>query len=195
MSDLDQAVLENPQAEQEAAQQLRRERVQSQKRQQTKTFKKNLPGALRALPDSVAEIARQEAEKAINEAYKFAWQRAHEFVEALAFQFFFLGALLAGPAVAALLLVRFFVGNLFQGGFTIRFQGINVRAVPAMTTTEMVYRGGKDAFIILLSVIEWAIIIVIITAVLDPSYALQLGLQALNPSSSSSTSSVAAPVQ
>ncbi len=139
-----------------------------------------LPGPIRRfVPASVANVAADEVEKNILRLQRAGWQRAHEVVEGLAFAFFWLAALVMGPIALALYGIRFFVGNVFKGGFSIQIQGVSVRAVPSMEIVELVYRTARVLFITILSAVLWALLILIIYFITHPLEAVGTAFQSL----------------
>lgn len=112
----------------------------------------------------------------VKEARLFAWQRAHEIIEGLAFQFFFLGALLAAPLADGLFVIRYFGGNVFNGGSDQGEEASSIWNIPSISNTELIYRGWKLILINLLSGLEWLILILIVKLVTDPKFATSIGI-------------------
>ncbi len=125
-----------------------------------------------------AAISKEISDEA-TKVYTLLWQRGHELIEALAFQFFMLAALIVGPISVGAFLIRFFVGNAFNGGTQIQFREVSVPLVPPMSPTEIIYRGSKNGLIGIVFLLEWTIIIVIIYVAQHPDVALKLGFAAL----------------
>lgn len=192
MADLDQAVLDNPAAQAAAASELRRQQFEQLRVEKLKAGSaversaraRALQAARQKIISAGAASLSADAQSEISsvalQAWRTLWQQAHEIIEGLAFQFFLLGALLAGPLAALFLGLRYFLGNVLHGWIQIRRAGVEVPLVPPMTIVEQTYRGAKVSFILLISAVEWLIIIVAIAILVKPTLAVQLGLQALS---------------
>jgi len=165
---LEQGIEEQRAREAEFARIDRQQRVAANKYQRTVARQ----AQTNVTPNPLAEELQSDERK----AWTSIWQKAHEIVEGIAFQFFLVGALLGGPLAGGLFLVRFFVGNGLHGGFEIERGDISLPAVPPMSTTELIYRSAKVGFIVLLSGLEWVILILLFRITTDPGFAAKLGL-------------------
>ncbi len=206
MADLDQATLDSPELQQQAARELRRQQFAELKTGRLPTAKATTEENTFGRPEYVKQADRQarlqglrSARKTIErvgsttpgeelqaqlssvalQAYTRLWQQGHELVEGLAFQFFMVGAFLVAPIADLMFGARLLIGKAMNGGFQIEFQGISVPAVPDISAVESAYRGGKLIFISLIGLLEWAIIVVTIQIVTHPTDAIKLGFQAI----------------
>lgn len=152
-------------------------RLERQHGLSNKKYKQSVTARSQTERTNVEGSIENQLQQKLVQAYTVLWQRAHEIVEALSFQFFMLGALLMAPAATAMFLFRWLAGNGLHGMWTLDFRGISVPAVPPMSATEFVYRGGKNIIIAIVFLVEWAIIIFVYKLLTDRTFAANLGFQ------------------